>query len=323
MKLKRFLSWLPPVLLTSLSALAIWQKQAIIDWWRLRGYTPSARVVALADNTTMNSGARHIFYVNRPSLEGKQEFNNHCSKGNEETIVLGCYISFRGIYIYDVAEPKLKGIHEVTAAHELLHAAYDRLSKKERQDIDKKLADAFAKIDNERIKKAAETYRKKDASIVPNELHSMIGTEVRNLPPELEAYYARYFTNRLKIVELSEQYEKAFTDIKNQVEAYDAELQVLKAKIEANKAELDRLGNELNSDRETLENMRSSGDIEGFNAGVPAYNAKFRRYKSLLNATNNLIDRSNQILIERNKLVAEQIELNSAIDSRIQPQTQE
>lgn len=320
MKLRQFLRWLPPVVLTAASALVIWQRQAVIDWWRLRGYVPSARVVALADDTTMNPSARRVFYVNRPQLEGKQDFNNHCNQDNEETIVLGCYVSNRGIYIYDVTEPRLKGIHEVTAAHELLHAAYDRLGKSERTDIDKKLTNFLATLDNDRIKQSVESYRNKDASSVPNELHSIIGTEVRNLTPELEAYYSQYFTNRLKIVEYSEQYEKAFNDIKNRVAALDAELAKLKLKIEANEAELSRLADEINADRRKLDAMLAAGDQQGYNAAVPGFNAKVRRYNSLVAATRELINRYNRIIEERNALASEEQQLIEAIDSRPQEQ---
>lgn len=323
MKLRQFLRWLPPVVLTASSALVIWQRQAVIDWWRLQNYTPSARVVALADDTTMNPSARRVFYVNHPQLEGKQDFNNHCNQDNEETIVLGCFVSNRGIYIYDVTEPRLKGIHEVTAAHELLHAAYDRLSKKQRNDIDKKLSDFIATLDNDRIKQAVESYRTKDASSVPNELHSIIGTEVRNLTPELEDYYKRYFTNRLKIVEYSEQYEKAFNDIKNRVAALDAELAKLKLKIEANEAELNRLANEINADRRKLDAMLAAGDQQGYNAAVPGFNAKVRRYNSLVAATRELINRYNRIIEERNALASEERELRDSLDSRLSPQDQE
>src|SRR5688500_6829178 len=82
--------------------LAFLQRQAIYDWWRLRGYTPPARISALADQTTMNASTRRLFYVYHPELDDAATFNNHCREKSEQTIVLGCYVSNRGIYLFDV-----------------------------------------------------------------------------------------------------------------------------------------------------------------------------------------------------------------------------
>lgn len=49
-------------------------------------------------------------------------------------------------------------------------------------------AAAYEKLDNTRIKNVIGLYRKANAN-VSNELHSILGTEVRNLPSDLEAYY--------------------------------------------------------------------------------------------------------------------------------------
>ena len=43
-------------------------QQRIIDWWKLRGYTPPAAVATLATEDTMTEYARHLFYVNKPVL---------------------------------------------------------------------------------------------------------------------------------------------------------------------------------------------------------------------------------------------------------------
>jgi hypothetical protein len=171
----------------------------------------------------MTPGARRLFYVYRPVLEDKGSFNQHCSN-SEQTIVLGCYIEHQGIYLYNISDQRLNGVIEVTAAHEMLHGAYDRLSDKERQRIDGLTAGVAASLTDERIKSTVENYRKKDPSVVPNELHSILATEVRNLPPDLEAYYGRYFTNRKAIVDLADQYKQAFTEREDHVKSIDAQL---------------------------------------------------------------------------------------------------
>lgn len=304
------------------SGLGIWKRQAIIDWWRLRGYDPPARIVELANNTTMNSSSRRLFYVFHPALEDKETFNTHCDIA-EETIIMGCYVNNRGIYLYNVQDPRLAGIHEVTAAHEMLHAAYDRLSSSERERIDGQLTDFFDTITDERLIETVESYRKRDPTIVLNELHSILGTEVRNLPAELETYYKRYFDNRLNVVEYSEGYERVFTEIKNQLDLYQTEMNKLKPQIETNQAKLKTMNQEIQSDRSRLDGMLASGNTAGYNAAVPGFNAKVRSYNNLVASTKALIDRFNHLVQEYNKLAAKQHDLIESLDSSLTGQSQQ
>jgi hypothetical protein len=295
--------------------LVLWQRQTIYDWFRLRGYVPSAQIVALADATTMNDKGRHIFYVYHPSLEDKASFNGHCTN-NESSIVLGCYVQHRGIYVYDVNDPRLDGIEEVTAAHEMLHAAYDRLDDDERAHIDTLTAQTLANLDNTRIHDTVERYRQRDASVVPNELHSILATEVRELPKELEDYYKRYFSNRAAIVALSEQYEQAFTDRQNKIAEYDSQLRSLQQQINDLQASLDAQEQSLDVERKRLDSMRSHGQIEAYNAAVPGFNDQVRRYNADVARARSLIDQYNQVVAARNALAIEENELIKAIDSR-------
>lgn len=322
MSSRRLLGWLPTLLITVGGVLAIWQRQNIIDWWRLRSYQPPDRIVALAEATTMTDYGRKLFYVNHPELNDKTTFSGHC-KITEETIVLGCYIQNKGIFLYDVQDQRLKGVHEVTAAHEMLHAAYERLSSKEKQRLDKLSGDFFATVTDARVKETVDSYRARDPSVVPNELHSIIATEVRDIPSELEIYYQKYFTNRRSIVEFSERYEQAFTDLKNRVADYDAKLASLKTRIDANETTLRQLRDEIETDRARLDAMLASNDVAGYNAAVPGFNQKVRRYNSLLNETRNLISEYNRLVEERNQLAAQQQELIEAIDTRLGTQQQE
>lgn len=104
------------------SPFLIWNKQqAIADWWRLRGYTPPANVVSLANADTMTAEAKHILYVNHPQLiANSSTFRQECTQ-NEQTIVLGCYHSDQnGIYVFVVKDKRLNGVQQVTIAHEEL-----------------------------------------------------------------------------------------------------------------------------------------------------------------------------------------------------------
>jgi uncharacterized protein YukE len=314
---KTILALLFVVLVWGFVAFLFLQRQAVYDWWRLRGYTPSSDVAALADQTTMKDNARHVFYVYHPAIESSSTFNEHCRDG-EFTIVLGCYSQGRGIYIFRVDDPRLDGIEEVTAAHEFLHAAYDRLSKEDRKKVDILTAEAYADLDNERIKETVEEYRKHDASVVPNELHSILGTEVADLPPELEEYYARYFTNRKQIVEFSEAYESAFTDRKNQAKEYESQLASLKDQVESANKDLGTEHNRLEREADNLQSSRNGADPDTFNDRVNTYNADVNAYNLQVSRVENLVDTYNEMYAKYKELIVEQQDLFKAIDSRPQ-----
>lgn len=290
-------------------------RQDLRDWWRLRGYTPPAEIARLATETTMYGDSQRLFYVQHPLLADKTTFNEFC-RNNEQTIVLGCYVHGQGIYLLDVTDERISGVEEVTAAHELLHAAYERLSRSDKARIDKLLADTYDSITNERLRQTVEQYREQDPSVVPNELHSILGTEVRTLPNELEAYYRRYFTNRQAIVTFSEQYEQAFIERRNAIRAYDEQLAVLKDEISTLQADLEQQESALRTQRNQMNQQRSSGEISAYNAQVPVYNQKVNRYNSDVAELEDMVNEYNDIVQRRNDVAAEEADLVEAIDSR-------
>ena len=311
----RKLSWL--ILAGGLVLLGIgWLKRYdLYDWWRLRNYQPPARIEQLAKETTMTDEGRRLFYVHHPQLNDATTFNQNCTV-NEQSIILGCYVANGGIFIFDVDDPRLAGVQEVTAAHEMLHASYDRLSASERQHIDKLTAQVFEQLTDQRIKETLSAYRDRDESIVPNELHSILATEVVELPSELEDYYSRYFHNRQAVVAFSKAYEAAFQERKNKVADYDRQLQSIKREIDSKEATLAELGSEITSERQRLDALLAARRYEEYNAGVPPFNAQVDSYNRLVNQIRSLIDRYNQLVAERNAIALEENELIKAIDSR-------
>lgn len=305
------------LILWALVIVGFWQRQAVYDWWRLRNYDPPVEIAQLATDTTMNDPARNLFYVYHPQIEPEADFNKHCREGGEFTIVLGCYIENKGIYLFEITDERLQGVQEVTAAHELLHAAYERLSSKERRQVDDWTQATFAAITDQRIKDTVEQYQDNDPSSVPSELHSILGTEVRDLPDELEAYYARYFTDRSKVVDYSEAYESAFSLRQAQAEVYAAQLETLQKEIEAANAALEAEAQSLQDRYQNLEQQRNSTtDSASFNRQVDSYNAAVRAYNRKAASTSSKIDRYNSLYEQYQAVVLESQDLYEAIDSR-------
>lgn len=317
---RKTLAFLASLLFLSLPLIGWTQRQALADWWKIRNYTPSTRVVQLADTITLTDSGRRLFYVYQPILSDKSSFNNQCPD-LEQTIILGCY-NGEHIYVLDVQDERLKGIHEVTAAHELLHAAYDRLSSSERKRIDSLVDSAYRTVTSERIKQNVEQYRQRDASLLMNELHSIMGTEVRDLPGELEDYYRQYFSSRVAIVGFSEQYEKVFTDRQNAVAAYDTQLANLKVYIDSLEAQLTADIQKLNNERTRLEALLAAQQYDAYNQAVPQFNKMVQQYNGKLAQAKSLLDQYNKLVSERNAVALEEQELLKAIDSRALPESQ-
>jgi uncharacterized protein YfbU (UPF0304 family) len=295
-----------------LLGIALWQRQAIYDQIQLYGYDAPAEISQLATDTNMNDYARKIFYVNKPDQQEKTAFTNSCTVHAEQTIVLGCYKSGqRGIYLLKVTNPELKGIEQVTAAHEMLHAAYDRLSESERDRINSLLNAYYREHkDDEAIKQVLEDYKQADQHDLVNEMHSIFGTQIADLPAELNAHYAKFFTDRQKVVSYYASYEQAFTSRRDQVKQYDAQLNAWNEEIRTLSSSVEDAQKNLQSQRQTMNRLQSQGQIERynsmvdtFNTEVRVYNQNVRRLQSLTNDYNATVEKRNAIAFEERALV--------------------
>lgn len=320
---KRF--WVGNVLVTLAivagSIAAVIYRQDIIDWWRLQSYKPSPAIVQLADNATMQGRGRELFYISEPVIEDRQAFNQNCTNQDEESIVLGCYKAQK-IYLFNVTDQRLAGVKEVTAAHEMLHAAYERLSADERKHINTLLEPQMQQIADPRLTTLIKLYNKQEPGELYNEMHSILATEYPNLSPELETYYKRYFSNRQKIVQYSQNYEGMFLASKERIAQYDERLNTLKQQIDANNAQLETQQALLEAESQRLNRLQAQSP-ETYNREVPPYNDKVRSFNVLVNTTKALVDEYNALVETRNQEAAAQNDLFQGLDSRYQavPQT--
>lgn len=304
-------------------ALGVHFHRDIIDWAALRGYTPPAKVAALAGDDTMTTAASRVYYVNHPDIEAKQQFSTNCKDQSEQTIVLGCYHGGQqGIYLLSVTDPRLNGVMQVTAAHEMLHAEYDRLSTRDRQQVDGWLQGYYKNgLKDKRVAATIEAYRKSEPNDVVNEMHSVFATEVADLPSNLEQYYKQYFNDRQAVVHYSEKYSSEFSRRQKQVAAYDAELKSLKLQIDANEAALLRQEASLSAQRQALESDRNTNDVDGYNTRVAAYNADVDAYNAKIAVTKQQIAHYNDIVDKRNAIALEEQSLAKSLNGDNIPPT--
>jgi hypothetical protein len=294
-------------------------RQDVMDWWQLQQYKPTVDVVAIADSTNMVGRGRDMFYVSDPKIEDSEAFNLHCNDVGEQGSVLGCYTPTRKIYLYNVTDNRLPHVKEVTAAHEMLHAVYDRFDATTKQRIDLLVQDAADKLKGDAaLQETIKLYNQSEPGEVPNELHSILGTEYSNLSPELEAHYKQYFSNRDTVVGFAKAYKSIFEASKARIADYDAQLAAIKQNIEAKEAQLTAKRAELDSESARLDALRTS-NTAAYNQQVPGYNSKVRNFNTLAREYNDVVKAFNALVVTRNQEAAAQSDLYHSLDSKYQP----
>jgi hypothetical protein len=164
----------------------------ISDWWALRTYQPSEQTIALADAAGLSQYGRQLLYRGDPKLVDRGSLDQFCGPD-----LIGCISREGQIYILQDHEGKYSNEIITTAAHEMLHLAYRRLSTKERQQVDQMTADYLNTVNDPKLN---ELTNSPDHAEAADELHSVLGTTRAELPSELEAHYSRYFADRQKTI---------------------------------------------------------------------------------------------------------------------------
>jgi hypothetical protein len=285
-------------------------------------YQPTDEIAAFVDRTGISDHGKFLFFASQPSLEGTQAFNDKCSRIETSTAILGCYDGSR-IYVYDVPNPKLDGIREVTSVHEMLHAAYLRLDDAERKKVNGLVEAEYTKLSSDSsFAERMAFYARTEPGERDNELHSIIGTEVASIGPELEQYYKKYFDERSKVVALHTKYASIFAELQSQSEKLSAQLTELAATIEKSTAAYNSDVNQLNKDIASF-NSRASG-------GAFSTQAQFNNERSGLMARAAALEDSRAAISEQRaafnalreellSIASESKALNQSIDSSLAP----
>ena len=267
----------------------------------------------LADATRMTPYARDIFMSRQPLITNRDVISASCS-GLKDLVVMGCNANSR-IFILEATEPELSGLTESTGAHEMLHAAYARLSATERQRVNKLLDTAYRSLDDKDITDRIEKYRNSGEDVL-NELHSVLGTEVATLPPELENYYAKYFSLRARVVSFHSYFQQGIESRHSSVVSYDQTLDKLKVDIESRHAMLDIQAKQLDQAKLTVEALRKTNQIGQYNNAVAKFNALAHAYNDGAKEVNDLADRYKQVEKQRNGTAAEGNRLAASVGAQ-------
>lgn len=298
-------------------------RQDIADRVVASQFKPTSQLNEVLDSTYLSDKGSFYVYASQTKVVAKDEFNYHCgSLQNEKTIVLGCYSPVtKQIVVYDVTDSRLDGVREATTAHEMLHAVWDRLGFDEKQRLTDLLNTEASKVTDQRLKDLFAQYRESEPGAMPNELHSIIGTEIVDISPELEAHYSKYFIDRKALVSETKKYETVFLEIETRQKSLLSDMDILSASINSRSKVYDQNLTSLSNEIDSFNSRASSGSITS---------SEFNRHRSdLLKRIDDLesdrvsinddVQKYNLLRqdLENLNLLAE--DLNRSLDSSISP----
>jgi cell division protein FtsB len=276
-------------------------------------------VAAIARTTGMSRTGELIYRASTPAIEDDTAFNQHCAI--EGGAVLGCYAE-GNVYVYAVTDSRLAGTVEVTAAHEMLHAAYERLSPDEQTRIDGLVEEAIATIpEGDPVYADLALY---PAEQLDDEWHSRLGTEFADLPPALEEHYAVYFDDRATVVELNVRANASFTELQAQIDALVTEIDALDPVLDARMASYDAAVSAYNADVDRFNGRADSGYYTSqaqFDRDRDALVARGAALDAEFAALDAEITRYNGLVAQLTALDADYADLYSALDSSDDQQT--
>ncbi len=305
-----------------LATLAYLNKQYIIDRVTVWRFVPAASVLDLVDRAGMNDNGKFFYLAGQPKIENAQDFNNNCQRAEVTTSILGCYNNGL-IYIYNVTDPKLDGVREVTAAHEALHAIYSRLGESEKSKINLLLELEYTRlIPDGDFKEKMAFYDRSEVGQRDNELFSIIGTEVASINPELEVYYDKYFSNRQKVVSLNQKYITVFKTVRDKASDLKSKMDIIATDITDKTNQYNSNINKLNSDIQLFnEDARNNVFLsqEQFDSQREQLVNSIDLIDSRRVYLNNEINQYNVILGEYNSLATQSQDLYKSIDSNLAP----
>lgn len=180
------------ILVIIVGFVAVRNAYAIGDWWFFMRNNPTPETEAIADQAYMTEKGERLFLRFAPELLDQTGVSRECGAK------LGCTVGQK-IYILKGTSKTQADTATVTAAHEMLHVAYSRLSNDDKAYIDQLLETAIQDPKYESVANKLDGYKSEDRI---NEAHSFLGTEATELNPELETYYAQYFSDRAALVRL-------------------------------------------------------------------------------------------------------------------------
>lgn len=307
--------WGGILLLVLVTAGLLSQTQLARDVMSGWGYEASATVAEIRDELELTSYGKRVFAAVHPMVEASADFNQHCSKLNAETNVLGCYMPGDDrVYVYEVTREDLKVSNKSTMAHELLHAVWERLRDSDKRYVGELLEQEYAKH-QDTLGEILDYYETTDRL---TELFARVGTELEEVSPELERYYARVFTDRSKIVAYYREYAKPLAELREKVDTLKTEILAVKLEITSEREDYEKQLAELDAKIQKFNNCASQPGCfttTTFNSERRILEQRQIEIEEMRTELNSKITQNNERIQQFNKYQEELGLMNDAMDS--------
>ena len=290
------------------------------DWWRGKDYQPVGEMLQIRDSLGLTERGEFLFRASMPKLSESDEFNAICrTTEDEEIAVLGCYTD-KSIYVYNINAVELDGIKELTTAHELLHAVWDRMDEEKRSELGSVLKRVYDNA-GEYLEKELMTY---DETQRQEELFVRAGTEIMNVPAELEKVYAEVFKDQDAVVAFYNKYIAVFRAMEAEMDSLEKEMETVSAEIESVSSEYEGRMGQLNAD---IVSFNACADVAGcfktndeFYARRGELLAQQGQLNAMYDRINQLIDKYNELVSKYNADVTKTNKLNQIMNSNSKPE---
>jgi hypothetical protein len=234
-------------------------------------YTPTAEISAQIHRTDMSAEGKFLYLASRPTVDTANNFNSTCGVVTSDTSLLGCYLDdSQRAYIYRVTDPRLDGTEDIVAAHEMLRAAWDRMTPAERSRLEPPLDDIVAADpSNENLQERTTALREDDPTHRYAELYAIVGSEIANVGSRLEKSYDRYFTHRSVVTKLNVHANKYVIALQKKITALSATLTSLNKQIDTGITQFNQAIDVLNAD---IDSFNARADRIGGFASIGQFN---------------------------------------------------
>ncbi|MBT1035654.1 hypothetical protein KJY78_04740 [Canibacter sp. lx-45] len=317
------------VLLLCLLLGAFWaysNRQHLSNFISAQTFNASGRIAEIAQTLEFTNTGKIVFYATHPAVHTGLEFKESCSHvtSQEATHVLGCYLpKSNRINLLSVADERLNGIMEVSAAHETLHSVWQQLPQEERDTLAEKLQKLYDQMQTSSpdFVTRMSVYSDLPRHSFQNELHSIMGTELDNLPEWLENHYAKWFQNRHKIVKLHRGYDSVFKQLQEESDDITATLKSMHEEYSTRQAQLQQDIVSYNSDFKQFiqrnENYEFSDDEALFYRTKAAYELRRSQIEQEIEELQKYAVEYENLRAELNEIHKTSAELSDLLDSNL------
>lgn len=166
------------VLVSAITLVVIFWTNIFVFYSNLTADKDVKRVAAGAG---LSLKGEYIYYKSNPQLVSANQLDKVCPREKSENIEYGCFdTSTNSIYILKIPDGRFNSIEYTTAAHEMLHAAWQSLDDQERSNLGGKLMKLYnAKSSaGKKLRTSLKRYGNIDKNLLHNELHSFVGSEI-------------------------------------------------------------------------------------------------------------------------------------------------